>query len=136
MRFYSLGGLKLALKFLQRVEKGIVHVYIIIQFDCEIKVLLGRKVVNDFNPLMSRVKPWVIQSFLTFDSMDTFVGKLLSSILYWGAVCFSIQPSVYLGKIYQISCMALKGVKELSRSQDVKLRVTAHLCLLFDSSTL
>ena len=51
MRFYSLGGLKLALKFLQRVEKGIVHVYIIIQFDCEIKVLLGRKVVNDFNPL-------------------------------------------------------------------------------------
>ena len=23
-----------------------------------------------FNPLTSRVKPWVIQSFLTFDSMD------------------------------------------------------------------
>ena len=43
---------------------------------------------QQINPLTPRVKPWVIQSFLTFDSMDRtlkcdhiFIGKLLSSTL-------------------------------------------------------
>ena len=34
------------------------------------------------NPLTPRVKPWVIQSFLTFDSMD----KTLNVTVYWKAV--------------------------------------------------
>ena len=52
-------------------------------------------VVLFVNPLTPRVKPWVIQSFLTFDSMDRTAKcdhSLQSSgaVLYCGAVCFSI----------------------------------------------
>ena len=49
-------------------------------------------VVLFVNPLTPRVKPWVIQSFLTFDSMYRTLNcdHLLEScrvVLYWGAVC-------------------------------------------------
>ena len=39
-------------------------------------------VVLFVNPLTPRVKPWVIQSFLTFDSMD----RTLSVTIHWKAV--------------------------------------------------
>ena len=46
-----------------------------------------------FNPLTPRMRPWVIQSFLTFDSMDRTqkCDHSLEScwaVLYWGAVNF------------------------------------------------
>ena len=41
------------------------------------------------NPLTSRVKPWVIQSFLTFNPMDRKCDHSLeTAVLYCGAVCF------------------------------------------------
>ena len=44
------------------------------------------------------VKPWVIQSFLTFDYMDTTPKcdhslECCSAVLYCGAVCFAIVLS-------------------------------------------
>ena len=67
------------------------------------------------NPLTPRVKPWVIQSFLTFDSMDKpkvkpFVGKLLSS-KYFTVVLFAFQvyPVCNFGKF--ISYFALGTVR-------------------------
>ena len=45
------------------------------------------------NPVTPRVKPWVIQSFIYFDSMDRFIGKQLS-ILRCGAVYLPTLPGV------------------------------------------
>ena len=56
-------------------------------------------VVLFVNPLTPRVKPWVIQSFLTFDSMDRTLKcdhwlEIYFVELCGGAVCFSISPSL------------------------------------------
>ena len=61
-------------------------------------------VVLFVNPLTPRVKPWVIQSFLTFDSMDRTLKcdhslESCSAVLYCGAVCFSIFPSLLSGTV-------------------------------------
>ena len=57
-------------------------------------------IIKACNPLTPRVKPWVIQSFLTFDCMDR---TLKCQTIYWKAVeqyftvvlfCFSIFPSL------------------------------------------
>ena len=55
------------------------------------------------NPLTPRVKPWVIQSFLTFDSMDRIIKcdhslENCLAVLYCGAVCSSILPSLSFWK--------------------------------------
>ena len=63
-----------------------------------------------------RVKPWVIQSFLTFDSMDRtlrcdhFVGKLLSSTLLWCCLLFNFTQFVILEHLSVLD-LALLGVK-------------------------
>ena len=51
-------------------------------------------VVLFVNPLTPRVKPWAIQSFLTFDSMDRTLKydhslESCSAVLYCDAVCLS-----------------------------------------------
>ena len=56
-------------------------------------------VVLFVNPLTPRVKAWVIQSFLTFDSTDRHIkcDHLLEScwaVLYCDAVCFSVSLSL------------------------------------------
>ena len=50
-------------------------------------------VVLFVNPLTPRVNPWVIQSFLSFDSMDRTLNcdhslESCRAVLYCGAVCF------------------------------------------------
>ena len=68
-------------------------------------------VVLFVNPLTPRVKPWVIQSFLTFDSMDrTFVGKLLSSTVLWCCLFFNFTQFVILENLSVLD-LALSGVK-------------------------
>ena len=72
------------------------------------------------NPLTPRVKPWVIESFPTFDSMDRTpkCEHLLErcwAVLYCGAVCFSILPGFVILKNLSILDLALSRVKELSR---------------------
>ena len=55
-------------------------------YRCYVTVEHGRQVINNpINPLTPRVKPWVIQSFLTFDSME-------SVTIHWKAVeqCFTV----------------------------------------------
>ena len=59
-------------------------------------------VVLFVNPLTPRVKPWVIQSFLTFDSMDRTLKcdhSLLSSTLL---------------RFWKILDLAVSGVKRLN----------------------
>ena len=58
-------------------------------------------VVLFVNPLTPRVKPWVIQSFLTFDSMDKTLKcdhslESCWAVLYCGAVCLTprVKPWV------------------------------------------
>ena len=56
-------------------------------------------VVLFVNPLTPRMKPWMIQSFLTFDSMDRTLKcdhslESCLAVLYCGAVCFSILISL------------------------------------------
>ena len=72
------------------------------------------------NSLTPRVKPWMIQSSLTFDSMDI----TLSVIIYWKAVeqyftavMFVFQfHSVYnYGKFLNFWHSALSGVKGLKQ---------------------
>ena len=70
-----------------------------------------------------RVKPWVIQSFLTFDSMDRtltvigpftgpFTGKLLSRDLLWCCLVFNFTQFVILENLSVLD-LALSGMKEL-----------------------
>ena len=74
-------------------------------------------VVLFVNPLAPRVKPWVIQSFLIFDSMD----RTLSVTIRWTAVkqCFTVvlffvfTQFVILENV-SILDLALSGVKGLS----------------------
>ena len=54
--------------------------------------------VETIKPLTPRVNPWVILSFLTFDSEDRtlysdhFIGKLLSSTVLWCCYSFKFYP--------------------------------------------
>ena len=56
-------------------------------------------VVLFVNPLTPRVKPWVIQSFLTFDSMDRTLkcDHLLKAVEHCCAVCYPLTPRGTLG---------------------------------------
>ena len=61
------------------------------------KAVENHFVVLFINPLTPRVKPWVIQSFLTIDSMDRTLkcDHSLEScwpVLYCGAVCKPFDP--------------------------------------------
>ena len=68
------------------------------------------------NPLTPRVKHWVIQSFLIFDSMerkcDHSIEKLLSSNLLWCCLFFNFTQVVILENLLILD-LALSGVKGL-----------------------
>ena len=70
-------------------------------------------VVLFVNPLTRRVKPWVIQSFLNFDSMDRILecDHLLESTLMGCCLFFDLTQFVILqiGSIFEL---ALSGVWE------------------------
>ena len=75
-------------------------------------------VVLFVNPLTPRVKPWVIQSFLTFDSMDRTLKcdhslKSCSAVL--NCLFFNFIQFVIL-EILSILDSALSGVKGLSNN--------------------
>ena len=66
------------------------------------------------NPLTPRVKPWVIQSFITFACMNRTLksGDSLEScgaVLYCGAVCFSIYPLCNFVKCINSRPVTVKG---------------------------
>ena len=72
------------------------------------------------NPLTLRVKPWVIQSFLTFDSMD----RTLKCDIHWKAVeqyftvvlfVFQSYPVCKLGKFINFGLRTVRseGVQDL-----------------------
>ena len=72
-------------------------------------------VVLFVNPLTLTVTPWVIQSFLTFDSMDRNLKcdhslESCRAVLHCGAVGFSIL-FVILDNLTVIWDMALLGMK-------------------------
>ena len=59
-------------------------------------------VVLFVNPLTPRVKHWVIQSFVTFDSMDRTLKcdhsfESCWAVLYCGAVCFNFGKFINFG---------------------------------------
>ena len=60
------------------------------------------------NPLTPRVKPWVIQSFITFDYMDRSLkcDHSLESCLFSNLIQFAILRNL------SSSDLALSGVKE------------------------
>ena len=68
------------------------------------------------SPLTPRVKPCVIESLLTFDSMDRtpkckpLIGKLLSDSLLWCCLCIDFPKFV----ISTTLDLALSGVRELN----------------------
>ena len=77
--------------------------------------------VFSFNPLTPRVKPWVIQSLLTFHSLD----RTLSATIRWKAVeqyltvvlfLFSILPSLEFWKMYQLARCTLKKYRHCCKS--------------------
>ena len=73
------------------------------------------------NPLTPRVKTWVIQSFLTFDSMDTMLkcDHSLETVLYCGAVCvFNFTEFVNFVNLLILE-LALSGVKGVSSKTEV-----------------
>ena len=71
-------------------------------------------VVLFVNPLTPRVKPWVNQSFLTFDSLKKTLkcGRSLesSSTLLWRCFVFSFTQFVILEHLSVLD-LALSGVK-------------------------
>ena len=74
-------------------------------------------VVLFVNPLTPRVKPWVIQSFLTFDSMDRTLKcdhslESCRAVLYCGTVFSQFYPVCNCLKNLSILDLALSGVKE------------------------
>ena len=71
----------------------------------------GSKRKDVFNPLTPRVKPWVMQGFLTFDSMDHSLEGC-GAVLYYGAVCFSVYPVCNLKLIsFGLVTVRSEGVK-------------------------
>ena len=77
------------------------------------------KITWMFNPMTPRVKPWLIQSFLTFDSMADRTLKCdhsmetCGAVLYCGAVCFSILETFVILENLQILDSVHSGVKGL-----------------------
>ena len=78
-------------------------------------------VVLFVNPLTPRVKPWVIQSFLTFDSMY----RTSSVTIHWKAVEQNLTVVLFVFHFYPVSNFekklsildsVLSGVKGLTRS--------------------
>ena len=68
--------------------------------------------VEMFNPLTRRVKPWVIQSFLTFDSIDR---KLLNCTLLLRCLFFNFTEFVILSGVKGLKLkQRLDPLQELS----------------------
>ena len=84
------------------------------------------------NPLTPRVKPWVIQSFLTFDSMEGTLKcdhSLESCTLPWCCLFFSSTQFVILENL-SILDLAFSGVNG-SSVQFLRLRVDVHFFFFF-----
>ena len=69
-------------------------------------------VVLFVNTLTPRVKPWVIQSFLTFDSMDRTLKcdhslESCRAVLYCGAVCLSVWKNL---SVLDLALSEVKGL--------------------------
>ena len=82
------------------------------------KLLAGMINEKVIYPLTARVKPWVIQIFLTFDSMERtlncnhFFGKLLSRTLLWFCLVFNFTQVVILKNVSVLD-LAPSGVRGL-----------------------
>ena len=83
-------------------------------------------VVLFVNPLTARVKPWVIQSFLTFDSMTR---TLMYDHSLESCCCgFQFNQVCNFGKVSTLD-LALSGVKELRGLKRIKQ--SNHCWILF-----
>ena len=87
---------------------------------------------SSFTSLTPRVKPWVIQSFLTSDSMDRTLKcdhslESCCAVLYCGAVCFSVLDlalsglTLFIPDIARPKISKLNFIKKYSNRHLVKL---------------